>query len=71
MAATMYGWEMVWPAPMGRGWSSLAAVAGQSTNRCRGTARRASSTRRFRHPAGRDLGPHHQFERRGLLKGVR
>ena len=46
MRATMYGWLIVWPPPMGSGWSSYARSASPpKTKASRGTAPIAASTR--------------------------
>lgn len=45
MTATMYGWLIVCPSPMGKGLSSYASSRkDSSTNKCRGTSPRAEST---------------------------
>src|SRR5438876_677702 len=51
MVATIYGWEMVWPAAIGRALSSYARAASSAgANRSRGTARQAARTRSSRIP---------------------
>src|SRR5712691_3294407 len=49
MKATMYGWEIVWPSPIGSAASSYARARSSSgTNSSRGTRAMASSTRSSR-----------------------